>query len=100
MIIAIVYDNYGHKPAIRKGSGFSCLAKVADQTVLFDTGAHSSTLLYNIEKLGFAPKEIKAIVLSHIDSDYVGGLFGLLERNWKTKPFQRRHGTEAIPGGI
>ena len=50
-------------------------------SVLFDTGAHGPTLLYNLEALGFPPEEIDTVVLSHIDSDHTGGLFKFLERN-------------------
>ena len=49
--------------------------------MLFDTGAHGPTLLYNLEALGFPPEEIDIVVLSHIDSDHTGGLFKFLERN-------------------
>ena len=89
MLIAIVYDNYGCDPRLRIGSGFACLVKTTI-TILFDTGAHGPTLLYNMEKLGFPPEEIDAIVLSHIDNDHVGGLFKLLERNWETVVYALR----------
>jgi 7,8-dihydropterin-6-yl-methyl-4-(beta-D-ribofuranosyl)aminobenzene 5'-phosphate synthase len=69
------------------GAGFSCLIKAGGRTVLFDTGAHGPTLLYNLEKLGFAAEEIDTIVLSHIDSDHVGGLFWLLESHWKVEVY-------------
>ena len=81
LAITIVYDIYGYDPAARTGSGFACVLKTDTETLLFDTGTHGPTLLYNMEKLGFAPEEISTIVISHIDSDHVGGLFSLLERN-------------------
>lgn len=87
MVITIVYDNYAYDPRVRVSSGFACLVKTATDTLLFDTGAHGPTLLYNLEQLGFAPEEVNGIVISHIDSDHVGGLFQFLERNWETKVY-------------
>jgi 7,8-dihydropterin-6-yl-methyl-4-(beta-D-ribofuranosyl)aminobenzene 5'-phosphate synthase len=79
--LVTVYDNYAHSPGQRAGWGFSCLVRTGSNTVLFDTGADSPTLLHNMEKLGVQPGEIEAVVLSHIHGDHVGGLAGLLEKN-------------------
>jgi 7,8-dihydropterin-6-yl-methyl-4-(beta-D-ribofuranosyl)aminobenzene 5'-phosphate synthase len=87
VFITIVYDNYAYEPRVRVSSGFACLVKTATDTLLFDTGAHGPTLLYNLEQLGFAPEEVSNIVISHIDSDHVGGLFKFLERNWETRVY-------------
>ncbi len=76
-----VYDNYEHDPELRTGWGFSCLVKVGDKNILFDTGADDPTLLHNMQKLGIDPKSINAIVLSHIHGDHTGGLFGILKIN-------------------
>jgi len=76
-----VYDNYEHDPELKTGWGFSCLVKVGDKNILFDTGGESSTLLYNMQKLGIDPKTINTIVLSHIHGDHTGGLSGILEIN-------------------
>jgi len=82
-----LYDNYQSDPNLETGHGFSCLAKSKDQTILFDTGADSLTLLSNMEKLGINPQEIDIIVLSHIHSDHVDGLWGLLEKNKDVKVY-------------
>jgi 7,8-dihydropterin-6-yl-methyl-4-(beta-D-ribofuranosyl)aminobenzene 5'-phosphate synthase len=76
-----IYDNYQHDPQLKTGWGFSCLVKVGDKNILFDTGADGPTLLNNMEKLGIDPKAISAIVLSHIHGDHTGGLDGILEIN-------------------
>lgn len=82
-----LYDNYQSDPNLQTGHGFSCLVKFEDENVLFDTGADSSTLLSNMEKLGVSPQEIEIIVLSHIHGDHVNGLWGLLERNGEVKVY-------------
>ena len=79
--ITIIYDNYAYDSAFRVGSGFSCLIKGGGKNILFDTGAHGPTLLYNLQQAGTRPEDINTIVLSHIDSDHVGGLFHVLEIN-------------------
>jgi len=79
--ITIVYDNYAYNPAARVSSGFACIVKTSNQTILFDTGIHGPTLLYNLGQLGFTPQEIDSIVISHIDGDHIGGLFKFLEEN-------------------
>ena len=79
MHITIVYDNYAYNPVARVSSGFACVVKTPIETVLFDTGIHGPTLLYNLERLNFSPQEIDSIVISHIDGDHIGGLFKILE---------------------
>lgn len=76
-----LYDNYQHDPNLKTGWGFSCLVKVGNENILFDTGADSSTLLDNMKKLKIDPKEINKIVLSHIHGDHIGGLLGILKSN-------------------
>ena len=88
--ITIVYDSYRYDPAVRTGSGFACMVQTDTETILLDTGTHGPTLLHNMEKLGFVPEDISTIVISHIDSDHVGGLFSLLERNWKVRVYVPR----------
>lgn len=76
-----VYDNYMHDPELKTGWGFSCLVEFENETILFDTGGDSETLLSNMERLGKDPKAIDKIVLSHIHGDHTGGLAGILEKN-------------------
>jgi len=79
--ISIVYDNYEYDEKLKTGFGFSCLVKLEDKNILFDTGNDSPTLLNNVESLGIDTKEINYIFLSHIHWDHVGGLEGVLEKN-------------------
>lgn len=79
--LTTLYDNYQHDPNLKTGWGFSCLVKVGDKNILFDTGADSPTLLDNMKKLEIDPKDINMIVLSHIHGDHTGGLLGILKMN-------------------
>lgn len=74
--IITVYDNYLTQANFKTGWGFSCLIKMPDKNILFDTGADSPTLLFNIEKMNIVSEEIDIIVLSHIHGDHIGGLQG------------------------
>ncbi len=79
--LTTVYDNYLTNQKLKTGWGFSCLVETKDKTLLFDTGADSETLLYNMEKLKIKPEDVDIIVLSHIHQDHIGGLSGFLEKN-------------------
>jgi 7,8-dihydropterin-6-yl-methyl-4-(beta-D-ribofuranosyl)aminobenzene 5'-phosphate synthase len=79
--LTTVYDNYQHNPELRTGWGFACWIEIGNETILFDTGGDSETLLYNMERSGKDPKAIGKIVLSHIHGDHTGGLEGVLEKN-------------------
>lgn len=79
--ITIVYDNNEYDKRLKTGWGFSCLVKLKDKNILFDTGGDSPTLLGNMEKLEIDPQKVDIIVLSHIHGDHVGGLSGILKTN-------------------
>ncbi|MBL7075516.1 MBL fold metallo-hydrolase [candidate division KSB1 bacterium] len=81
LTIIIIYDNNPYDSSLRTAWGFSCLIRFGGKNILFDTGGDSPTLLYNMEQLKIKPKEIDAVVLSHIHGDHVGGLSGFLKRN-------------------
>lgn len=79
--ITVVYDNNPYKEGLEAAWGFSCLARIREKTILFDTGGDGSRLLENMGKLGIHPEKIDLIVLSHIHGDHVGGLRSILEKN-------------------
>jgi 7,8-dihydropterin-6-yl-methyl-4-(beta-D-ribofuranosyl)aminobenzene 5'-phosphate synthase len=79
--IIIVYDNNPFDSRLETGWGFSCLVRLPQKTILFDTGGDSATLLYNMLKLQIDPQEVEAVVLSHQHGDHAGGLGGFLEQN-------------------
>ena len=83
MKITVVYDNEA-KPNLKSDWGFSCLIE-NKKRILFDTGADSAILLYNMKQLDIDPKTINIIILSHNHFDHVGGLDGFLKINKKVK---------------
>jgi 7,8-dihydropterin-6-yl-methyl-4-(beta-D-ribofuranosyl)aminobenzene 5'-phosphate synthase len=89
-----VYDNYKVNPELKTGWGFSCLIKIEDKKILFDTGADSETLLSNMEKMGIDPKEIDFVFISHLHGDHTGGLSGIL----KIKPNLKVYKPEDFSG--
>lgn len=79
LTISIVYNNIGADERLWSEWGFSALVEYGDQTLLFDTGGDSLTLLHNMGELGIDVSAIQTIVLSHIHWDHVTGLEGLLD---------------------
>jgi 7,8-dihydropterin-6-yl-methyl-4-(beta-D-ribofuranosyl)aminobenzene 5'-phosphate synthase len=81
VVLTVVYDNNPHDPRLRTAWGFACLVETPHGVILFDTGGDGGILLENLATLGFDPRRIDAVVLSHIHSDHVGGLDALLKVN-------------------
>jgi len=79
MKLIIVYDNEA-KNGLKPDWGFSCLVEDTKK-ILFDTGADSEILLYNMKKLNINPEGIDIVVLSHNHWDHTGGLDGFLKAN-------------------
>ena len=80
-VITVVYDNNPSVKGMESAWGFSCLVKGMEKTVLFDTGGDGKRLLANMGRLGIDPREIDAVIVSHIHKDHVGGLHALLAQN-------------------
>ena len=99
MKITIVYDNEVKKEGLRAGWGFSAL--IEDEKlppILFDTGADSPTLLYNMEKLNIDPQDIDVVVISHAHGDHTGGLSGILRMNEIAELYLPSSFRRAFPG--
>jgi len=73
LTITVMSDNNSYQGGLETAWGFSCLIQGTENTILFDTGGDGSILLANMEKLGFDPKEIELIVLSHMHWDHIDG---------------------------
>jgi 7,8-dihydropterin-6-yl-methyl-4-(beta-D-ribofuranosyl)aminobenzene 5'-phosphate synthase len=85
--IIVTYDNNPHDERLKTAWGFSCLIRLGEKSILFDTGGDSPRLLYNMRQLEIDPEEVDMIVLSHIHGDHVGGLSGFLEENSDVKVY-------------
>ncbi|MFO7772385.1 MAG: MBL fold metallo-hydrolase [Dehalococcoidia bacterium] len=79
--ITVIYDNNQYDRRLTPAWGFSCMVKVPEKTILFDTGGDGRVLLGNMNRLGIRPSEIDVIVLSHIHGDHTGGLKEFLRHN-------------------
>jgi len=80
--ITVIYDNEVSNRKLKSGWGFSSLVETANTLpLLFDTGADSATLLFNMKELGIDPGRVGVIVISHAHGDHTGGLPGILEVN-------------------
>ena len=58
---------------------FSALFEGEDDSVLFDTGFKSDTVLHNVLHLGVDLASVEKVVLSHFHGDHTGGLLVLRE---------------------
>ncbi len=83
MNLTIIYDNevYLKNKGLKSAWGFSCLIETKGKKILFDLGWNGNTLISNLEKLGFHPKDLDTIVLSHQHWDHIGGLNHVLSLN-------------------
>ena len=72
--IAVVYDNRSLDRQLSPSWGFSCL--VGDD-LLFDTGGDGPRLVSNMARMGFDPRRIRSVVLSHAHGDHTGGIAAL-----------------------
>jgi len=99
MKVTIVYDNDVRNQGLKAGWGFSAVIEARHTpAILFDTGADSSTLLYNMEKLGIDAKRIGIIIISHAHGDHTGGLPGILEINKEAEFYVPASFRGTIPG--
>jgi len=78
VVITIVFDNNAGAAGLETAWGFGCVVRGPEKTILFDTGGDGRILLANMKKLGIAPADIDALVISHAHGDHTGGLAALL----------------------
>jgi 7,8-dihydropterin-6-yl-methyl-4-(beta-D-ribofuranosyl)aminobenzene 5'-phosphate synthase len=97
MQVTLVYDNEVWQEGLQADWGFACLVQEGDRRILFDTGAQSSVLLHNLEKLDLDPRTIPEVFISHGHWDHIGGLADLLKLNPAIKVYLP-HSCPAPPG--
>jgi len=61
MKLTVLYDNRSYIPDFESGWGFSCLIRLPEATILFDTGGDGPTLLGNMKQLLIEPEEVDII---------------------------------------
>ncbi|CAD7782209.1 MAG: hypothetical protein KIIPBIDF_01615 [Candidatus Methanoperedenaceae archaeon GB50] len=80
MKLITLYDNQAREK-FKAGWGFSCLLKLEEQTILFDTGADVETLAYNARLLEIDKDKISHCFISHDHYDHTGGIGWLSPKN-------------------
>lgn len=80
IVITTVFDNLAFARSLETAWGFAAVIETAGGTVLFDTGGDHKVLLANMGRMNIRPQTVDAVVISHIHSDHLGGLFGFLEK--------------------
>lgn len=79
-ITCVVDDRAKPGTGLLAEHGASFLIEVEGRRVLFDSGPSDSVLLHNLEVLGYEPKQIDALIVSHGHDDHTGGVAALLEQ--------------------
>jgi len=72
--LQIVCDDRAINDAMIPSRSFSCYVIAGDLCMLFDTGGDGSLLSANLSAAGIDPGAIDIIMMSHCNSDHVGGL--------------------------
>jgi len=75
--LTILYDNNQVDSRLRAHWGFSCLIAGTEKTILFDTGANSSILSFNADRLCIDLRLVDVLALSHAHADHCEG-FGAI----------------------
>ncbi|HEY6391270.1 MAG TPA: MBL fold metallo-hydrolase [Bryobacteraceae bacterium] len=76
--LTIVYDNTSVRPDLRTDWGFSVLADVRGQRVLFDVGSKPDIFLGNLKQLGIEKSSIQSTIISHEHASHAGGIYKVL----------------------
>ncbi len=79
LTILPLVDFYAHSPGLKTEAGVAYLIRTDENTILMDVGfnkkkEHPSPLLHNMEILNVSPRDLDAIVISHLHLDHVGGM--------------------------
>lgn len=72
-VLAKVFNKFNPKENCETGFNYLGL-KVQGKLVLIDTGRGTGALIKGLYKLGYSPESVDYIMITHGDSDHVGGL--------------------------
>ena len=81
--ITVTYNNVPYDESLETRWGISLFIEGLEKDILFDTGGNGEVLLSNMARLKIDVRDIDIVILSHIHSDHVGGLWSILEKNNK-----------------
>ncbi|UCE18450.1 MAG: MBL fold metallo-hydrolase [Gemmatimonadota bacterium] len=76
----ILYNDVPLNESFIGDQGFSCFIEIPDHAFLFDAGRIAEHLARNTEKSGIDCSKIDFIFISHLHSDHIGGLPGIIEK--------------------
>jgi 7,8-dihydropterin-6-yl-methyl-4-(beta-D-ribofuranosyl)aminobenzene 5'-phosphate synthase len=80
---ALVYE-WTEREQLRAEHGYALLVTVTrdgrSHSILYDAGLGRDTLTHNLDVLGIAPGDLRAVALSHGHADHHGGLEGIVRR--------------------
>jgi 7,8-dihydropterin-6-yl-methyl-4-(beta-D-ribofuranosyl)aminobenzene 5'-phosphate synthase len=77
MEIRVIYDNTSARDGIQEDWGFSAVATLRVQRVLFDSGTKPGLFLENLKKLEVEPSSLQAALISHEHRDHRSGIYKL-----------------------
>ncbi len=76
----ILYDEIPLNDSFIGDQGFSCLIEINGKSYLFDAGNVESVLKKNTEKLNIDCSKIESIFISHLHTDHICGLGGIIDK--------------------
>lgn len=76
----VLYNNIPLNDSFAGDNGLSCLIEIGEHSYLFDAGRIPEILTGNTEALEIDASKIDFIFISHIHSDHIGGLPGIIEK--------------------
>ena len=90
--ITVLYDAFGHDPALQKDWGYAALVEVGGKRILFDTGNNAEVLAKNAAAKNVDLARLDFAVMSHRHGDHMGGMSYLLSVNPKVTIYAPKEG--------
>ena len=90
--ITVLYDAFGHDPALQKDWGYAAFVEIGGQRILFDTGNNAEVLAKNAAAKSVDLARLDFVVMSHRHGDHTGGMSYLLGVNPKVRIYAPKEG--------